>query len=75
MKAKNIFCRLFGHKWNYFQVHKNVGDNNGQDVRVCKRCGLPEAWTRHITGEYIWSIAIWYTEKGARQHVQGYGVE
>ena len=70
-----LLCKLFGHKWSYFFVHREVMGVNGQDVRVCKRCNQPQAWTMHITGKNIWSNCIWYKDKGAKEHVKGYGIK
>ena len=86
---KNKLCKWLGHKWQYARIHEYVGSSNGQHIRVCKRCNRIQAreWYPYAPfsvfqleegekdGRMIWSNAIQYTDKGAKNHVPGYGEE
>lgn len=66
----NFICKLFGHKWVYYNV--------GNDVRVCKTCHYAQEWknVNPLTPtNKIWSWAIMYKELGASKYVEGYGKE
>jgi hypothetical protein len=62
-----MLCKLFGHKWNYYKV--------AQHVRVCGRCKKLQYWTTfYPIPNPFWMTAVKYTDKGAREHVAGYGL-
>lgn len=64
MTLKDSVCNLFGHKWNYFKI-------DSISVRRCRRCNrLQHRMT--FAGKTFWTFSVQYTEKGAKENVEGY---
>ena len=64
MKLKYSTCKHFAHKWNYFKV-------DSISVRCCRRCNrLQHRMT--FAGKTFWTFSVQYTEKGAKENVEGY---
>lgn len=67
LTEENLICKMFGHNWNYYKTTA--------DIRVCRCCHRMQEW-KHVCGpDKIWSWSIQYRDKGAREHVEGYGKE
>lgn len=61
---------IFGHKWRYAKLMRD--DSKDVFVRSCSRCNVFEHRKYHMGG-MIWSGAIIYTDKGAKEYVEGFG--
>ena len=64
----NLLCRIFGHRWTYYK-------KDAQDFRVCRCCHQMNYWiTFPVAKKAFWMITVQYKEKGAKAHVEGYGI-
>lgn len=68
-------CDRLGHRWTYYVIDFP----NHKDVRVCRRCHRLHYWrAAYLPSKVttmIWAGGVQYREKGAREHVPGYGKE
>ena len=73
-KITRFICHQVGHKWAY--AFQNWNALRKTEVRFCRRCGESQHWTEvpSFKGiQKIWMNHVRYTEKGAKEHVEGYG--
>jgi len=66
-----MMCKIFNHKWQYAFIVRN---NERIYLRSCKRCNKLQ-WYKSYMTSMIWSNAILYTNKGAKEDCLGYGLK
>lgn len=70
---KNLLCRLFGHKWNYYKI----GNKHDKTIRVCKHCGCLQEWKSLMDPKKLEWVGgnNKYSDFQAYLYIDGYGKE